>query len=154
MKNKIIKLIGLILILFFIIRVQAFKNYKLNPEENIIDNSFSGDWTWEKNSDRANFDMTLSVENNTIKGNHCIVAQAGRRIDCELGNDDTSIEKKFSIKGTISNGVASVSYESTYSGTKGTAEIRVLPNGKLEWKIINEADGQTYFPNNAILIKD
>lgn len=74
-------------------------------------------------------------------------SQKGKRIDCSFKN-------KFSIEGTFSNRIAYITYKSSYSLTKGTAEIKVLPKGNLERKIIGKASGQTYFPNKAILVKN
>lgn len=146
MKSKIIKLIGLIFISYSIYGVQMLTNNNLNQEQNSTNNPFSGSWSWEKNSDISSFNMILFVSGNKINGRHCIIAQKGKKIDC-------SDENEYSIEGTISNGIASINYKSSYSSTKGTAEIKVLPNGNLEWKIIGKASGQTFFPNEAILVK-
>jgi hypothetical protein len=54
----------------------------------------------------------------------------------------------------VTDSLAIVSYKSSYSVSEGSAELRMLPNGKIEWKVINKASGQTFFPNNAILSKN
>lgn len=126
----------------------AWKTYGSYYEEsvNITNSSFSGNWIWEKDSDTASFNLFLSQSGNTIEGSHCSVAMGGGRIDC-------ADEGEFTIHGTISDGVATVNYISSYSSAQGQAELRMLLNGNLAWKVTTKAGGQTYLPNKAILIR-
>lgn len=145
MKKVSIKLILVVCVFSSLLFAQNTQK-EVSVEEVVLNNIFSGNWIWDKNNDLSSFSLSLFQNNQEIKGGHCGVAQSGRRIDC-------SDEGEFSIVGNVTDNIAVVYYTSSYSLTTGTAQLKILPNGKLEWKVLQPASGQTFLPEKAILSK-
>ncbi|MDW5289679.1 hypothetical protein [Formosa sp. PL04] len=148
MRSNFLKFIGLVVFVSYsLFAAQTLEVKKTDKNYEVVNDVFSGTWNWENNNDTSSFDLILEQNSNVVQGSQCAIAQSGRKIDC-------SEEGDYSIVGTINNDVATVSYKTSYSSTEGSAELKILPNGNLEWKIINKASGQSFLPSTAILIKN
>ena len=52
---------------------------------------FFGSWNYIYNSSKQDYSLNLELENDTLKGNHCFIANNGNKIDCAEENDFTII---------------------------------------------------------------
>ena len=118
--------------------------------------NFQGEWGWIRNatSNRYNFHLTITQSGTIIKGYHSIVALAGNKIDC--GGDPDSGDDP-SITGKIENGIATVTFDSSFmrpGDEEGRASLKFVAPNKIEWKIIKDTGGENYFPDKAILVRE
>jgi len=99
--NKMKKFIILFIISGFLMFGCQQKN--TNSKEFII-----GSWNYIHNSSSQDYSLTLDLENDTLIGNHCFIANNGNKIDCAGENDFTLTCKK-------NNDLFSGKFHSTYS---------------------------------------
>lgn len=76
---------------------------------------FSGQWA-NDDSASSNYLMDLIETGDHISGRYCFVTNNGNRIDCTEQDDGNN------ITGTITNGKAYISFDSTFGG-RGTAVL-------------------------------
>ncbi len=100
---------------------------------------FTGHWE----DPGTGFTLDLSQTGEQIQGMHVVVAQGGNKID-SLDN---------SIKGDIKENKATVTFQSSFAASAGTAEISVIDENTIFWKIITTPSGEYYLPQQATLIK-
>jgi len=116
---------------------------------NSYQGTFSGNWKWERNSDKGEFTISFSQKGDTVIGNYCAIAQAGERIDCF---DKGEYSFRFLISGSNSTRIE-FKFKTAYSNTYGKAKI-TLENNKLLWEIIEKPKGEFYAPLKAVLLKE
>lgn len=102
---------------------------------------FSLDGTWVDAAD--NFTLNLHQEWKHIYGNHVVVAENGSKID--------SLD--VSIDGMLHGKTVPVTFQSSFAGDTGTAEITYVDVNTITWKIITPPDGEYYLPQSATLIR-
>lgn len=100
---------------------------------------FSGHWE----DPGSGFTLDLSQSEGQIQGMHVVVAQGGNKID--------SLDA--SIKGEIKGSKAVVTFQSSFAADAGTAEISVIDENTIFWKIITTPNGEYYLPPQATLVK-
>lgn len=111
--------------------------------------NISGSWSWVHSKNHAS-EINLSVLNvNQYKGNYCSSFYKGKKIDCYLLDESTSIivtKKKANIFiGT---------FKSNFSNTSGTIRLEYYPKKKqLKLTILSEPKGEFYLPNNVFFNK-
>lgn len=140
---KMIKLVVLFTLLCF--------SYCTLGSNKVISNqvTFIGNWKWERNSDKGEFNISFSQKGDSIIGNYCAIAQAGERIDCF---DKGEYSFRFLIPGSNSNQIE-FKFRTAYSNTFGKAKI-TLGNKNLLWEILEKPKGEFYAPLKAVLIKE
>jgi len=100
---------------------------------------FTGHW-----EDQASaFSLDLSQNAGQLQGKHVVVAQGGNKID-SLDN---------SIKGSIQADKATITFQSSFASDAGTAQITLINENTIFWKIITPPSGENYLPVQATLIK-
>ncbi|NLS54065.1 hypothetical protein [Hafnia alvei] len=82
---------------------------------------------WESESKTSTFTIDLTETGNHISGKYCFITNNGNRIDCSEQDDDDN------IRGTVTNGKAQVSFDSTFGGT-GKASL-IIKNDDLIYYI-------------------
>ena len=87
--------------------------------------SFDGIWISERESSSFTIDLTETGDH--ISGKYCFITNNGNRIDCAEQDDEDN------ITGTIVNGKAQVSFDSTFGGT-GKASF-IIKDGELIYHI-------------------
>lgn len=133
--KKITVLLLLIIFSFFSCKQKESKSEINNsPVTSVISDldtqKYSGEWTWEENSDNSTFSISLKTKSNgEIEGFYCAVARNGNKIDCSPKN-----ELNIKIIQKQKNGYL-VSFYSFFMAKGGEAEINIV-NNKLHWKVI------------------
>ena len=116
--------------------------------------NFKGEWEWlqNKENNRYNFSLTIASQiRNKIEGYHLAVSQGGRKIDYA----SSDLWDHPSIKGKVFNGIATITFESSFTLNKtGIATLKFIAPDKIEWNTVKEIDGENYFPNKAILVRE
>ena len=101
--------------------------------------NFSGQWY-----DAASlFSLDLSQTGDQLQGTHGVVAQNGNKLDM-LEN---------SIKGNIQVNNATITFQSSFATSLGTAQITWIDANTIFWKIITPPSGEYYLPAEATLTK-
>lgn len=138
----------LFLVSFISIKSNILEKKSINQNKIANKRNFSGNWTYEFNSDNnellnRTFELNLIESKNRLIGKYCAVARGGRKIDC----DDESINN---IVGVIKNNIAYVDFKGFYDlKAKGKAKLYYNKSGDLVWEIINSS-GEYYAPKTAI----
>ena len=134
--------------------VLSFSGIKNIHKQQVL--NFEGHWGWIRNasSNRYNFELTILQNGNKIKAYHSIVAMAGNKIDYG-GNPDSGDDP--SIAGKIENDIATVTFGSPFMSSaddEGIATLTFIAPDKIKWKTVKEIDGENYFPDEAILVRE
>lgn len=109
---------------------------------------FNGYWAYKNTS--SVFSLYLKIDGKFVTGNYCSVMLNGNRIDCSDDED----ESETSFAGVlVNNETINIDFVSSYAGTGGKAKIKKISKKKIEWKIIDEPEGQFYIPYSVFLIK-
>lgn len=163
MKNYSILLICILLLLSC--KKESLKNLRAGKEQSIVinnknaneykeeKNDISGKWYYEFNSSEnellnRTFEINFVVEEGVLKGQYCAVAKNGNRIDC-------SEDVKYNISGTVKGNKIAINFYSFLGGKNGEAEIVILNDGSISWKIIKQTDlAENYAPLNCVLKKE
>ena len=118
-----------------------------NQQANFVDR-----WIADSKSDRYYFLLAIkSQSGNKIEGYHNIVALNGHKID----STDPDWGDRPSIIGTVKDNTATISFKSVFTPNKrGIATLKFIPPDRIEWKTIKEIDGENYFPDKAILVRE
>lgn len=96
---------------------------------------------------RDYFSLELWTAGNSICGFHMATGHLGSRVD-----DGNLIDGEPTIKGVVDDGgIAKVEFRSAWGAT-GMATIRVA-GSNLDWKILTITEGQSWLPNEAVLLK-
>jgi len=106
-----------------------------------------GGWQWEKNDDRHDFSLQISLQDGFVVGKHCYVFDYGNKIDCASDKQDVS----FKIENSGLDSIR-VNIRSHYSGQQGIAVVK-LKAGKLHWKLVKAPAGEYYLPKEALMIR-
>jgi hypothetical protein len=116
--------------------------------------SFTGSWTIVAGGG-ASFDLDLVQQGSKLTGRHCAATENATRVDCWMndGDPDTTVT---SIEGTVTDGVANVTFKSAYGETdKGepvTGKAQITHEGAMiHWHMVGEPDGDEYLPVDATL---
>jgi len=107
-----------------------------------------GSWRWEKNDERHDFLLEISIKDSLIFGRHCYILDSGNKMDCSMESTDASFKTQISVADSMT-----VIIRSYYSNQKGLVKLE-LKNKKLYWTLIKAPKGEYYLPKNAILLKD
>lgn len=102
---------------------------------------------WASSTKTSEFSIDLKQNGKAITGTHTSVQQNGKRIDDGKG------PKEDSLTGTVNDaGVATVTFTSGYGiNNTGTATIKLIADGKLEWQIVTKPKQEYYIPDHAVL---
>ena len=91
------------------------------------------------------FNIEIQQANQNILGKYCYIAQYGNRIDC----DNTFKGKR------ISPNHYQVSFDSSFGGRNGIAELSLSPANRLRWNLIQAPQqGQYAIPQYSELSVD
>lgn len=119
------------------------------------DINITGEWFYEVNSSEnellnRTFQINITEKNGILKGQYCAIAKNGDKIDC-------SDEKSNNLSGVIDRDKRdkiNIEFSSFFGGKDGKAEITILGENSINWKIIKKVEGgESYAPINCILIK-
>jgi hypothetical protein len=100
---------------------------------------FTGHWEDVSSS----FSLDLSQNGEQLQGSHQVVAQQGNKIDA-LEN---------SIQGNINGHLAEIKFQSSFSTEGGAAQITLIDQDTIFWKLTTPPAGEYYLPAEATLIK-
>ena len=139
--------------LFFGLLNSSFTYIKLdiknieNQQVNFVDR-----WLGDSESDRYYFLLIITHQaDNKIEGYHNIVALNGHKID----STDPDWGDTPSITGIIKGNTATITFESVFTPNKtGIATLKFIAPDKIKWKTVKEIDGENYFPDEAILVRE
>ena len=106
----------------------------------------SGMWKFENQYVYVEINITQSQGN--LTGNHCIVYGAeGDFIDCADDNEST-------ISGALDKGVFTINIKSEYAvDSVSKINLKLLPNGDLEWTLVSSLKDISFYPKKVILKK-
>lgn len=143
------KIFLIVIVSGIILSFSGIKNIKKQQASN-----FQGNWEWiqNENNDRYNFSLIITVQySNHIEGYHLAVSQGGLKMDYA----DPELWDNPSINGTIEGNIATVIFESSFTPNKtGKAILTFIAPNKIKWKTVKEIDGENYFPDEAILVRE
>lgn len=93
-------------------------------------------------------EINITQRNGKLTGNHCIVYGAeGDFIDCADDIEST-------ISGALVKGVFTINIKSEYEvDSVSKVNLRLLPNGDLEWTLVSSPKGISFYPKKAIMKK-
>lgn len=83
---------------------------------------------WESESKSGTYTIVLTETGDHASGKYCFITNNGNRIDCAEQDDEDN------ITGTIVNGKAQVSFDSTFGGA-GKASFIIKKDGELIYHI-------------------
>jgi len=92
------------------------------------------------------FLLDLWTTGNSICGSHIATGHLGNRVD-----EGDLLDGKPTVTGNVDGDVANVGFRSAWGAT-GTATIR-LEGSTLHWKILTQTDGQSWLPQDAVLLR-
>lgn len=93
------------------------------------------------------FSIDLKQNGKTITGTHILVQQNGKRID-----DGKSPKEDSTTCNVSDDGIATDTFISGYGiNNTGTATIKPITGGKLEWQIVTKPKQEYYIPDHAVL---
>lgn len=98
--------------------------------------------TWEGRNDTHGMRLLLTIDEGFIVGHHYAARNDKKRVD---GSDQTTITGKFTGKSPFV-----VNWKSGYGNGKGQAEITVMDDKTLHWRIIS-SEGEHYIPKEIDL---
>ena len=101
--------------------------------------------TWSTNEGSWGLTLQITIDEGYIIGTHSAYAQNGNRID---SSRKTSITGRFEGRSPVR-----VAWRSGYNGATGEAEIAVVDDSTIRWKITSESSGEHYLPREAVLRK-
>lgn len=110
--------------------------------------SYSGNWNGgindEAGTPHSSLVLSIKQHGQKISGTYCYVTQNGARIDCPDDNTEN-------LHGEVNDESASVSFDSSFGGKNGKAELK-LNGDKLLWTLVKAPQkGQFYAPEKYIL---
>ncbi len=111
-----------------------------NATQTIKPNAIYG--TWEGRNDTHGMRLLLTVDEGYIVGHHYAARNDKKRVD---GSDQTTITGKFTGQSPFI-----VNWKSGYGNGKGQAEITVIDDKTLHWRIIS-SEGEHYIPKEIDL---
>ncbi|WP_037318718.1 hypothetical protein [Salegentibacter sp. Hel_I_6] len=112
---------------------------------------FAGSWFWESPDGQNTMELQLEYENQkTIKGNHCVTFNQGKKTDCKRKNAGT-----FTINLVkIAEGVYDGTIESAVSFTSGKIRLQYIDREKaIQFRLKKVPPGEFYMPKEAFLIR-
>lgn len=101
---------------------------------------------WSLSTEISEFSISINQVNNVITGNHCSISNNGEKIDCAEATETTLV-------GLVVGDSITLTFDSSFSLEKGTANIKKINSSTIEWKIITKPKGDFYIPMCAILTK-
>ena len=109
--------------------------------------SILGKWTWQSDDKSQQFTIDfIKLSNDSVYAKYCAVYNNGDKLDCDF---DETINN---IKGIVKNRkVFKVKFNSFFNAKNGLAEITIIDNSELKWKIIKDPKGEFYAPSECIL---
>lgn len=116
------------------------------------DINISGEWFYEVNSAdnklmNRTFQINIVVTDGILSGQYCAIARNGNKIDC-------SDDEINNLTGEIAGGKYKVNFSSFFGGKNGEAEITILNENSINWKIVKNVEGgECYAPIKCNLIK-
>ncbi len=111
-------------------------------DEDVAKQGFAGNWQWN-GKDRL-FILELEQQGSKITGRFATADAAEKAID-KIDNN-----KPPTLTGTVSGGVATVSFTSSATNVKGRGKITAGKDG-LTWKLLSQSDGELWVPEKAML---
>lgn len=111
---------------------------------------FAGSWFWESQDGENTMELELEYENqNSIKGNHCVIFYQGEKTDCKRENGDFTINL---VK--IAEGIYDGTIESAVSFTSGKIRLQYVEREKgIVFYLKEVPPGEFYMPKEAFLIR-
>jgi hypothetical protein len=109
--------------------------------------SILGKWTWQSDDKSQQFTIDfIKLSNDSVYAKYCAVYNNGDKLDCDF---DETINN---IKGIVKNRkVFKVKFNRFFNAKNGLAEITIIDNSELKWKIIKDPKGEFYAPSECIL---
>jgi hypothetical protein len=96
-------------------------SYKLRPTAaQVTQPKLTGEWHW--GDDERDFSLTIKLNNDSINGYYCAIAQMGNRVDCSDSTDTVNCI----VKGVLSGDSAVLTYTSMWDDGIDTAVITYL----------------------------
>lgn len=115
----------------------------------------TGKWKYVKeDSNIANvpeklFTITISQKDNNIEAKYCAVANSGGKIDCEPDDENN-------IRGKKEKGKFVLDFYSFFGKPSdlGKAEISIIDENTIKWKVIKAPKSEYYAPSECILTRE
>ncbi len=106
-----------------------------------------GKWTWQSEDKSQQFTLDIiKFSNDSVFAKYCAVYNNGNKLDCDL---DETINN---IKGIVENDKKlKVKFYSFFNAKNGLAEITIIDDTKIKWKITKEPTGEFYAPSDCTL---
>ncbi len=123
------------------------KNEVINESNNIRtdSNNLIGVWNWRSDDKSQAFTIKIKkIDKDSVFGQYCAVYNNGNKIDCDV--DDIN-----NIKGLIIKNKIQLNFNSFFGAKDGLAEITIIDNSELKWKITKDPKGEFYAPSECIL---
>jgi len=142
MKSRII---ALVIIGIFLLSCKKQQDNKLhNQELSSID--IQGTWQWIHNSDKRDFTITIKINNDSINGSICSIAQFGNRVDCANGQNSFTLKNNNKLP-------LSFSFKTFYEDGQGRGKIIMTNKDTLIWEITQTPKAQFFIPEKAEMVR-
>ena len=101
--------------------------------------------TWSAKGGSWGMTLQITIDEGYILGTHSAYAQNGNRVD---SSRKPSITGRFEGKSPVL-----VGWRSGYGEATGKAELTVIDDSTISWRIISQSSGEHYLPREAVLRK-
>jgi hypothetical protein len=118
------------------------------PKPEVPQSPFVGFYDWEQSSEKNSFTVTISQKNDSLYGTYCAKVRGGAKLDC---CDAVSGQPRTAFVAPLpKDNIIETQFRNYLTGTTGKVKM-ILYGGDIQWKVIEEPQGEYYAFRNALL---
>jgi hypothetical protein len=140
----------LFLLVFFTFSCKKNKvaEVKAVPIPEVPQSPFVGFYDWEQSNDKNSFTITITQKKDSLYGTYCANLRGGTKLDCCGPNAG---QPRIAFVAPIPTGnTIETQFKTYYSNSIGKVKM-ILYGGDIQWKVIEEPQGEYYAFRNALM---